>query len=225
MKIDHLNDRELLDFIERELYAAAVSDALDAAGYRHQAMRDNIRPAHARMNCVAGWARTIEFVDVYTLPGQNPYEKEIEALDSILPDELVVVSTQQSRRNVPWGELLSTASKVRGARGAVIDGLIRDVRKIEELGFPVFAAGFRPLDSAGRGTVISYNQPVRCGDVLVNPGDLVVADFDGIVAVPRGEVRRVIQMAADKVSKENTTRAELMRGAFLKDVWAKYGVL
>ena len=66
---------------------------------------------------------------------------EIEAIDSIQAGEIVVVSTQQSKRNAPWGELLSTAAKARGARGAVIDGLVRDVRKIEELEFPVLAAG------------------------------------------------------------------------------------
>lgn len=225
MQIEQLNDQELLDFIERELYTAAVSDALDAAGYRDQAMRDDIRPVHARMGCAAGWARTIEFVDVYAPPGPNPYEKEMEALDSVLPGEVLVVGTHRSRRNVSWGELLSTASKVRGARGAVIDGLIRDVKKIEELGFPVFATGFRPLDSAGRGTVIGHNVTVHCGDVLVHPGDLIVADFDGIVAVPRAEVRRVCQLAADKVTKENNTRRELIEGAYLRDVWAKYGVL
>ncbi len=101
------------------------------------------------------------------------------------PDEVVVVATGNSRRNAPWGELLSTAAKARGARGAVIDGLTRDVRKIESLGFPVFASGIKPVDSRGRGVVVAYNAPVECAGVLVHPGDLVFGDYDGVVVDPR----------------------------------------
>ncbi|MBM3738889.1 MAG: RraA family protein [Acidobacteria bacterium] len=94
---------------------------------------------------------------------------EIEAIDSLLPGEVAVIGTQKSQRNAPWGESLSTAAKARGARGAVVDGLIRDVMKIEELGFPVFAAGIKPVDSMGRGIVTSYNVPVECGEVIGSP--------------------------------------------------------
>jgi regulator of RNase E activity RraA len=107
----------------------------------------------------------------------------------------------------------------------VVDGLVRDVRKIDGLGFPVFAAGIKPVDSKGRGQVIDYNRPVECGDVLVNPGDLVVADDDGIIVVPGDAVAETIRRATEKVSLENHTRDDLMKGAYLKDVYAKYGVL
>ena len=120
---------------------------------------------------------------------------EIEAIDSIRPREVVVVSTQQSTTECSLGELLSTAAKVRGARGAVIDGLIRDVRKIEALEFPVHAAGIKPVDSMGRGIVTGYNIPVECGEVLVNPGDFVFADRDGVIVVPRACVQEVAQLA------------------------------
>ena len=113
---------------------------------------------------------------------------EIAAIDSILPGEVVVVSTGESRRNAPWGELLSTAAIARGARGAVVDGLVRDVRRIQELGFPLFAAGMKPVDSKGRGRVVACNVPVRCGGVLVTPGDLVFGDLDGIVTIPAAMV-------------------------------------
>jgi regulator of RNase E activity RraA len=128
-------------------------------------------------------------------------------------------------RNAPWGELLSTAAKARGARGAIVDGLVRDVRKIEELGFPVFAAGIKPVDSMGRGIVTAYNLPVECGEVLVHPGDFVFADFDGVVVTPRALVSRVIELATDKVRRENSSRSELKQGAYLSDVFKKYGVL
>jgi 4-hydroxy-4-methyl-2-oxoglutarate aldolase len=216
-------DQEICELVEAKLYTAVVSDALDSLGIRNQAMREYLRPVSpGRAFC--GWARTIACSDVYHVP-EEPYAMEIEAIDSILPGELVVVSTQQSQRNAPWGELLSTAAKARGARGAVIDGLVRDVRKIEELGFPVHAAGIKPVDSMGRGMVTAYNVPVECGEVLVSPGDLVFADFDGVVVIPQAHVEEVLRLALDKASRENSSRAELMRGAYLRDVYAKYGVL
>jgi 4-hydroxy-4-methyl-2-oxoglutarate aldolase len=172
----------------------------------------------------AGWARTISCMDVhYVIP--DPYALEIEALDSVLPGEVVVVGTAASKRNAPWGELLSTAALARGARGAVVDGLIRDVKKILALGFPIFAAGIKPVDSRGRGLVVDYNVPIECAGVTVTPGDLIVADFDGVVAMPAEAVDEAVRLATDKASRENSTRSELMKGALLRDVYDKYGVL
>jgi 4-hydroxy-4-methyl-2-oxoglutarate aldolase len=210
-------------FAEQSLYTAVVSDSLDQIGIRNQAMRETIRPLFPSCK-FAGWARTIACSDLYHVP-DDAYSVEIEAVDSILPGEVVVVSTQQSVRNAPWGELLSTAAKARQARGAVIDGLVRDVKKIEELGFPVLATGIKPVDSMGRGIVTAYNVPIECGEVEVRPGDFVFADYDGVVVVPRAAVGEVLSLAADKVSRENSSRAELMQGAYLRDVYKKYGVL
>src|SRR3984893_14216889 len=202
------HDLELCSFVEQNLYTAVVSDALDQVGARHQAMREYLRPVHGQCR-FAGWARTISCSDIYHIPA-DPYSLEIEAVDSLLPGEVAVVGTGKSTRNAPWGELLSTASRARGARGASADGLVRDVRKIEELGFPVFAAGIKPVDSMGRGIVTAYNVPVECGEVLVHPGDFVFGDRDGIIVVPREMVKQTIELAADKVRRENSTRAELI---------------
>lgn len=217
------DSRQLLDFIEKKLYTAVVSDALDDAGLRSQAMREYIRPLPGK-DTFAGWARTMLCVDVYSI-GEDPYAKEIEALDSVQPDEVLVVSTGKSIRNAPWGELLSTAATARGARGAVVDGLVRDVRKIQQLGFPVFATGIKPVDSKGRGVVLEYNVPVECGEVHVEPGDLIFADYDGVVCVPAQAVSQVIASAWEKARREDGTRADLMAGKSLRDVFAKYGVL
>lgn len=216
-------DLKLFRQIEEQLYTAVISDALDELGYRDQALREHIRPV-AGDERFAGWARTISCVDVYHVP-VDPYAKEIEAVDSILPGEVVVVSTAESLQNAPWGELLSTAALARGARGAVIDGLVRDVRKIQSTGFPVFARGIKPVDSKGRGAIIDYNVPIVCAGARVSPGDLIVADFDGVIAIPAEVLPTVIEIAAEKVAKENGSREELKNGAYLKDVYAKYGVL
>jgi len=209
--------------IESKLYTAAIADALDELGQRDQAMREYLRPLFPEAT-FAGWARTIQCQDMFYVP-EDPYGLEIEAMDSILPGEVVVVSTCESKRNAPWGELLSTAARARGARGAVVDGLVRDVRTIQKLGFPVFAAGIKPVDSRGRGQVVDYNVPVLCGGVLVNPGDLIFADYDGIVAIPANMIANVFAKAKDKVFKEKESRKDLFSGAYLSQVYAKYGVL
>ncbi len=216
-------DLELCTFVEQHLYTAVVSDSLDQLGVRDHAMREYLRPVHEHCR-FSGWARTIACSDVYDIPAE-PYALEIAAVDSLLPGEVAVVGTGKSTRNAPWGELLSTAAKARGARGAVVDGLVRDVRRMEELRFPVFAAGIKPVDSMGRGIVTAYNVPVECGEVLVHPGDFVFGDYDGVMVVPRAMVKEVIALAADKVRHENSSRAELMQGAYLRDVFAKFGVL
>jgi regulator of RNase E activity RraA len=216
-------DLELLRHIEQTLYTAVVADALDELGQHDQAMREYLRPLSAKTK-FAGWARTVLCEDIFYIPA-DPYGLEIEAIDSILPGEVVAVATGESKRNAPWGELLSTAARARGARGAVVDGLVRDVAKIQELGFGVFAAGIKPVDSKGRGIVVDYNIPAQCGGILVNPGDLIFADYDGVVVIPAAMVKDTIELATVKISKENHSRAELSQGAYLSDVYTKYGVL
>jgi regulator of RNase E activity RraA len=128
----------------------------------------------------------------------------------------VVVSTggTPSTRNALWGERLSTAAKARGARGAVIDGLVRDVKQIEQLKFRVFAIGINPLDGKGRGIVNAYNMPGICSGVMVNPGDLVCADYDGVIVIPPEVLPNVIRLAKEQVSGEDHSRPQLMPGAY-----------
>lgn len=222
-ELHSLADIELFSHIEATLYTAVISDSLDEIGYTDQAMRETIRPLFPNIR-FAGRARTIAYVDMYHVP-QDPYALEIEAVDSILPGDVVVIGTAGSVRNAPWGELLSTAARARGARGVVCDGLVRDVKKIEQLGLPVYARGIKAVNSKGRGLVIGYNVPVDCGGVLVAPGDLVFADYDGVVAIPANRAAEIVQMATEKAIRENRSRKDLLAGASLKDVYDKYGVL
>lgn len=218
-----MNDTQMFDLMCGSLYAAVISDTLDELGRRHQVMRENINPIDPGW-VVAGRAKTILSVDVHHIP-QDPYAKEIEAVDSIRPGEVVIGCTNESRQNGLWGELLSTASKMRGARGAIVDGLIRDTKKILELGFPVFATGTKPVDSQGRGLVIDYDVPVTCGGVLVYPGDVIFGDRDGVVVIPSDLALETVERALDKVTRENHTRRELLEGSTLRQVYDKYGVL
>ena len=217
------NDTELFDMMKDQLYAAVISDALDAAGYREQALRHTIRPLHPG-TVVVGRAMPVLCVEVYEIPDE-PYQQEIAAVDSLKRDDVLVCSTNGSTRICFWGELLSTAALARGARGAVIDGFIRDARQILEMGFPVFTTGLSPVDSNGRGDVVAYNVPIECGGVPVNPGDIVFGDADGVVVIPQVVEATVIGAALEKVSGENRTRDALRAGATLREVYDKYGIL
>jgi 4-hydroxy-4-methyl-2-oxoglutarate aldolase len=120
---------------------------------------------------------------------------------------------------------MSTLAKRSGAAGCVCDSQVRDCNRIIDMGFPVYCAGIRPLDSMGRGRVMAYDVPVRCGEVLVHPGELIFADFDGIVVIPAAVEEEALRLAAQKAGKESSSRKELLEGKTLREVYRKYGVL
>ena len=217
------NDTELFDMMAEQLYAAVISDALDAAGYRYQVLRHTLRPLLPE-TVVVGRAMPVLCLDVYEIP-DAPYQQEIAAVDSLKQDDVLVCSTNGSTRICFWGELLSTAAQARGARGAIIDGFIRDVRRIMGMRFPIFTTGLSPIDSNGRGEVVAYNVPIECGGVTVNPGDIVFGDADGVVIIPQSVEKTVIETALEKVQGENQTREALREGATLREVYDKYGIL
>jgi 4-hydroxy-4-methyl-2-oxoglutarate aldolase len=209
------------------LYVAAVCDILDEMGYRDQAMHHRLRPLLPDIrNCgFVGRARTFEWTEIDYVDEENPYGLEIEAMDSLCKGDVVIHSTDHNGTNAPWGELMSTIAKRKGVTGCVCDSQVRDCVKIIDMGFPVYYTGIRPLDSKGRGLVTAYDIPVRCGDVLVNPGDLIFADFDGIVVIPQAIEKVVLEKAKEKVNAENLSRAELLQGKTLREVYDKYQAL
>ena len=213
----------LLGILRDELYVAVVSDVLDATGLLDQAMDARLRPLAPGMRLV-GRAHTVLTADVYVRP-EEPYRMEIEAVDALQSGDVMVASTNHSERTCFWGELLSTAAVARGAVGCAIDGHVRDALRIMEMGFPVFATGFRPVDSSSRSTGICYGCPVEVGGVAVNPGDIIFGDYDGIVVIPPDRLAEVVTAAHKKVTSENSSRAMLQEGATLRDVYDKYGVL
>lgn len=220
-------DKEIFAFVKKNLYVPAVCDILDTLGYRNQAMHQRLRPLLPDIrNCgFIGRARTMRWMETDYVVTDDPYGLEIDAMDSLREGDVAVHSTDHGGTNAPWGELMSTIAKRKGVAGCVCDSQIRDCVRIIEMGFPVYYAGIRPLDSMGRARVMAYDVPVRCGDVLVNPGDLVYADFDGVVVVPRAVEEQVLTLALDKVGKESLSRQDLLNGRSLRDVYDKYGVL
>jgi regulator of RNase E activity RraA len=211
--------------LRRSVFTAVLSDCLDAAGYRDQAMHARIRPLDETL-VLCGRARTALYMDVYDAPeGENSYELEIALVDDLKADEIPVFACGTSGRIAPWGELLSTAARARGAAGVVMDGLTRDVRAIRDMKFPVFAGGIGPLDSKGRGKVMAIDVPVEVAGARVAPGDLVFGDADGVVVVPRAIEDQVVAAALAKVAGENATREALARGEKLADVFKRHGIL
>lgn len=220
-------DSELFIYITRNFYVAAVCDILDELGYREQAMHQRLRPLLPDMRSCgfAGRARTFSWMETDVIVEDNPYGLEIEAMDSLNAGDVVVHSTDANGTNAPWGELMSTLAKRKGVNGCVCDSQVRDCIKIIDMNFPVFYAGIRPLDSKGRAVVIAYDVPVMCGEVTVNPGDMIFADFDGIVVIPRAVEREVITRVSEKINNENLSRKELLEGRSLREVYDKYKAL
>ena len=216
-------DAELFEWLEANLYTAVLSDSCDELGHMRQAMGPEIRPTDESLVLV-GRARTSLWVEVDRVL-DNPYEGEMRAMDTLRDGDIAVMATGASKQIATLGELMSTACRMRGGRGMVTDGLIRDVRRIRAMRLPIFSAGYKPVDSKGRGAAVEFDVPVEISGVRIETGDLIVGDVDGVVVVPRKFEREVLELAWNKTTAENYTRQELEQGALLREVYAKYGVL
>jgi len=219
------SDAELMAWIRENLYVAVVCDVLDSLGQRDRSMHQRLRPLDDDCCAFAGRARTIQWAPVEYIVEEDPYGLEIDAVDALRPGDVVVHSTDHAGSNAPWGELMTTAAMQRGAVGCVCDSQIRDTARIKQMRFPVFHAGIRPVDSKGRGLVVAVDVPIRCGEVLVRPLDVVFADPDGVVVIPSGLVADVLEAAALKAARENDTRSGLLQGRLLREMYDEHGVL
>jgi regulator of RNase E activity RraA len=214
-----------LDSMREQFFTALISDALDSLGYMDQALPSRIRPLDDDLVMV-GRARTALFVDVYEQPKEdNPYELEIALVDGLNPGDIPVFGCGATGRIAPWGALLSTASQVRGAAGALMDGLVRDVRDIRAMKFPVFHGGIGPLDSKGRGKIVAIDVPVECAGVLIQSGDLIFGDADGCIVIPRAIEESAIAAALEKLKAERSTIDALRAGRRLAEVFAEFHTL
>lgn len=204
------------------LHTALLCDVLDGLGFRDSALGADIRPME-RGQRVAGPAFTMR-CEPMERPAAAPYSHLLAAFRDITPGAVVVMRCGD-RISAMWGELLSAAARVRGATGAVMDGAVRDVEQILEMGFPVFSRGFSPLDSSGRQEVVEHGRPVRCGAALVNPGDWIVGDVMGAVVIPRDLVAATAEAAEAKDAGESRVRDEILRGDDIGEVFARHGIL
>lgn len=212
-----------LERMRSALYTAVVADALDSIGYRNQVCGVELRRQSGH-EVMVGRAKTTLWMDI-DHEDHHPYELELRAVDECQPGELIVAAASGSTRSGVWGELLSTAARARGCVGALVDGLVRDVVKMNQLGFSVFARGTSPRDSLHRQRVVAIDVEVEIGGVKIDAGDLLFADADGVVVVPQAVETEVLEKAWEKVSAENRVRDEIRAGMKASDVFRKYGVL
>ena len=212
-----------IQMMRQSLYSAVVCDALDAMGLPNQSPRVQLRPMTGQEKLV-GRCRTTLWADMAHVD-PKPYELELRAVDGCKPDDVLIAAAAGSMRSGIWGELLSTAAKNSGCIGAIVDGAVRDVAKMTAMGFAVFARGTCVYDSQNRQRVIDLDVPVQIDGVTLSPGDLVIADSDGVVVVPQNIEHEAIKRAWEKVHAENVTRDAIKNGMKAVSAYEKYGVL
>ena len=205
--------------------AATVSDVLDALGYLHQGLAPGFAPYPESAGKLAGWAYTIlGEMRPYAGPGDPDKMKAVDGIRA----GCVSVWSGQGDGICFFGELIALGMKARGAAGAVVDGGIRDIEWIAKQKFPVYARYRTPVQSIGRWKVTAWQAPAYLPGatkqhVIVNPGDFVVGDVDGVIVVPAEAVEKVLNEAERLTATEEKIRAELDAGATLEQVLAKYG--
>jgi regulator of RNase E activity RraA len=215
-----------------KLYTPAVSDVLDDMGYRNCAMAAGFAPIIPD-TVVAGPAFTMaedKAEEVVLLKDMDP-SFLVGLLDAFCgalePGQVIAVDTNGFWGAGAYGELMATTTKYYGgARGAVVDGPIRDIPRIKEIGFPVWAKASIPTDSIGRAKLVAINEPITCGGVAVYPDDIIMADTDGVLVIPKSvNLAEVVEHAEQVVLAERRSREELRKGKTLREVYEKYGRL
>lgn len=217
-------EEELLKHLEEHAYSAAFSDVMDEIGYRDQVIAPdaNIRPLCSHF---VSAGRAVTLLNAPDANEREPYDLVIKCIDSLAPGTVLVTTGNAPLPTGIMGELTATALRVKGCRGAIVNGYTRDVRKLMAMNYPTFAWGASPIDTTGRVRVVQYNMPITIGGVRVCPGDLIFADLDGVVVVPREAEQEIIAKVLERVSTENVVRRELAQGKKMSEVWSKYGVL
>ena len=221
-------DSQLFSLIQEELYTAVIGDICDQFGLRRQFLAPNIRSLHLhseKHRILVGRAMTVLEVRVSSeLPSVGPFGKMLEALDNIREGE-VYVCAGSDPSFATIGELMCTAMLKRGAAGAVTDGAVRDTTGILSLDFPVFCTGSYGQDQRGRGIVLDYRVPIEINGVVVNDGDLIVGDVDGVIAIPSSMERQVIGLSLNKARGEKTVKKAILEGLSASEAFERYGIL
>ncbi|MCI6151765.1 MAG: RraA family protein [Fusobacterium perfoetens] len=218
----NLNEKEFLEMIKTKLNTSVIGDILDSYGYYHQILPPQIK-AMKKGQKIVGYAMPVLMIDVFG-PQEKPFGRLTEALDQIEENE-IYICTGGTQRCAYWGELLTTTAKYRGGVGAIINGYHRDTRQIEKIDWPVFSMGSYAQDSGVRTQVINFRCTIEIGGVTIHNRDLIVADEDGVVVVPKEVEEKVIEEALEKIKGENKFVEAIKNGMSSTEAFKKFGVL
>jgi 4-hydroxy-4-methyl-2-oxoglutarate aldolase len=186
----------------------SVSQISDALGFSHP-VETGFRPLDPTFR-ICGRAQT-----VLCEPDDNL--AVLHALDQAQKGDALVISCSALGGAAVWGELLSLAAQWRGLAGTIVDGAVRDVLEIKAMAYPVFS---RYVDArrAHKEKPGEHNIPVRCGSVVVRPGQIVFADANGILAIPASSLEGVLMKATEVAQKESDIKQQLLRGVSIVDI-------
>ena len=190
-----------MDLIKQlsQFSAATVHEALGKYGNLPSA----IKPISSTMK-VCGPAYTVK-----TMPGDNMLLHRAYAYAK--PGDVIIANCAGFYEAGYWGDLMSLGAKTKGINGLVIDGCVRDADDIEAMGFPVFSRGLCILGTSNHGDGF-LNEPIIIGGVLINPGDIIIGDRDGVVVVPQNRIKEAIEKSAAREAKEENVRKQLREG-------------
>ena len=204
-----------------------VADVLDKMGHPDRGLAPELLPYPADAGRIGGWAYTIEGqMMTYATPGDP---EKMRACQGLSPGEISVWSGD-GEGVCYFGELIALGMKERGCVGAVVDGGVRDIRWLGEHKFPVYARYRTPVQSIGRWKVIAWQKPVdmrgaTVAFVTVRPGDFILGDEDGVIAIPQALAEPVLVEAEKLTQKEIQIRGELKNGLTLAQALEKFGAV
>ncbi len=239
-----MQDDILFRTIHEKLFTAVLGDVMDVAGLTHQFLPPSIRSLQPDGKLVGRAMPVLEADlleadlleadlreadccgdDVGHSGRAKPFGLMFQALDDLKPGE-VYITTGASPTYALWGGLMSTRAKSLGAAGTVLDGYHRDTREIRALDFPVFSLGAYAQDQKIRGRVVDFRCAIAFSNgVVVRPGDLVVADIDGVVVVPKQQVDDIVAAALTKVAGEEVVRQMILAGQSTQSIFDKTGIM
>jgi len=203
------------------IYTAALADILDARGYHAQTLPVSIRPLEPGMT-LAGQAFTVRGRPADVASYDAALRNVLRMLGEVPAGQVAVYACEQDV-SAHLGELSVTSLKARGVAGCVLDGGCRDVRFILDEGFPVFCRYVTPEDSTWRWKLEATQVSITIGDVRIEPGDWLVGDDDGVVAVPHGIAESVLGEAEQKAATESEIRIAVREGMLPLEAYERFG--
>lgn len=207
----------------RHVEVASVSDALEQIAGKRMYMSHRMHPLFTTK--FAGFARTVLLKKDEGNTDPNALTGMLSAIDDGSVDSVYVMKVEEGDDIAGMGGLMGTAMSARGYAGAVIDGGVRDVAYLRKIGFPVYATGIVPSTSVHHYRFAGSQIPIVCDGVTVNAGDIIAADSDGIVVVPRAQAQQVLALAQQMDFKEHSMYAVIEQTKSILEAVKKFGRL